>query len=63
MNFTQNTNVIQKNVVNIVGFVYVPPALCLLPACGEPIGVAATNKLDGVESMANGLILFLELAP
>ncbi len=73
MNFAQNTNVIQKNMVNVVGTVYVPPALCLLPACAsahlpayvEPTGVAVTNKLDGVGSVrpatVNGLILFLGL--
>ena len=32
MKCAQNTNVIQKNEFNAGGIVYVPPALCLLPA-------------------------------
>jgi hypothetical protein len=52
MKFAQNMNVIQRNEFNAGGIVYVPPALCLPPACAsahvpayvERIGKAVTKK-------------------
>jgi peroxiredoxin len=73
MNFTQNINVNQRNEFNVGGIVYVPPALCLPPACAsahvpayvERTGKAVTKKMNAmgtVRPMAvNSLILFSEL--
>ena len=73
MKYAQNTNVIQKNELNAGGIVYVPPALCLPPACAsaylpayvEPTGKAVTKKMNdlgAVRPMAvNSLISFSEL--
>ena len=73
MNFAQNINVNQRNEFNAGGIVYVPPALCLPPACAsahlpayvEPTGKAVTKELNDmgtVRPMAvNSLILFSEL--
>ena len=73
MKCAQNTNVIQKNEFNAGGMVYVPPALCLPPACAsahvpayvERTGKAGTNKSDAMWTVrpmvVNSLILFSEL--
>ena len=73
MNSTQKINVNQRNEFNAGGIVYVPPALCLLPAdvsahipaYVERTGKAVTKELNDmgtVRPMAvNSLILFSEL--
>ena len=73
MNFPQNINVNQRNEFNAGGIVYVPPALCLPPACAsahvpayvERTGRAVTKKLNDMGTVSpvtgNSLILFSEL--
>lgn len=73
MNFLQKPFLLLEKEINAGGVDYVPPMVCLLPACASAIvpayvertGKAVTNKLDDMGTVrpvaVDGPILFLEL--